>query len=389
MGTCESTLRVVGRTWVHQQHLPCMVAGASLTLVSLQPTFCEAHLNGKDFLFKHHDQVPMPPRLRGRAQQQVLINAPELKERQLMAENKRNIVLLGLTGVGKSTLANALTKSNHFVARDSFASVTSKVDYKDVVRYRVIDTPGFFDTTMSPEDVGKALQEFSNIACEGIAAIVIVVRSGRITEENEAVIKFIEGVLGTDALKKYGIMVVTHTRKSTQDLYSEVMSLPEDNLGRQLAQKLDGRIIGVEKPGIWAGFRSGHPQTVLKQVDQLFAQNEHKAVDCDMMHWDRVKDQLQREFEENTLELRQAHERDREVYVETAAKLEQEVAETQQQIQDAKLELAEVEQRENTLQKLLEEQQRLREQDSDNQRQLHMQQLLLLQLLYSCCCSCS
>lgn len=188
-------------------------------------------------------------------------------------------------------------------------SVTSKVQYKDVeaswfskvppATYRVIDTPGFFDTTMSQEQVAQALKEFASVAREGLAAILIVVRNGRFTEENQAVLKFVELVLGREALSKYGVLVVTHTDKGCTKLKHEFEALPEYNLGRQIAGVVQGRIVSVGP--------DSDVSNLYKQIECVFAHNKYKALDCDMMNFERVKLQQEKEYEEVTRALRDAH----------------------------------------------------------------------------------
>jgi len=75
-------------------------------------------------------------------------------------KNVRNILLIGRTGNGKSTLANVLiNKNNNFeeVFKESASSVseTKGVQIEEVmeydIKYRVIDTVGIGDTKMTLE----------------------------------------------------------------------------------------------------------------------------------------------------------------------------------------------------------------------------------------------
>eukprot|EP00931_Biecheleriopsis_adriatica_P073879 TRINITY_DN48086_c0_g1_i1.p1 TRINITY_DN48086_c0_g1~~TRINITY_DN48086_c0_g1_i1.p1 ORF type:complete len:444 (-),score=81.46 TRINITY_DN48086_c0_g1_i1:67-1332(-) len=307
MGANQSVARVVGRHCM-QRHVS-FAAAVCVHYAQSHATnsYCQGSSAGGSIHGKHAPQGLMPATLGARTKQEVLVPALQMKEHQLGPDSKRNIVLLGLTGAGKSTLGNGMTKSKKFATADSMVSVTSTVDCMDFGKYRVIDTPGFFDTTMGHEEAAEALKTFANLAREGLAAVIIVVRNGRFTEENQAVIKFIEAVLGAEALGKYGIMVITGTFKSSEELRSELASLPEDNLGRKLADRLGGRVLAVGNPGPFSFCRKANPESVLKAAEQLFNFNAYNAIDCDMMNWNRVKEQMELEFQESTRAMREEH----------------------------------------------------------------------------------
>lgn len=61
--------------------------------------------------------------------------------------------------------------------------MTSEVQYTDFEYrghpVRVIDTPGFFDTTMPAEEIQEALSQFGDLAREGITALLVVVKKER------------------------------------------------------------------------------------------------------------------------------------------------------------------------------------------------------------------
>ena len=101
-------------------------------------------------------------------------------------------------------------------------SVTSEIQYTDFEYkghpVRVIDTPGFFDTSMAPEEIQRALGQFGDVAREGITALLVVVKKERLTAENAAVCEFVHCVLGDGALRKYGLMVMTHSSDATAAL---------------------------------------------------------------------------------------------------------------------------------------------------------------------------
>ena len=71
-----------------------------------------------------------------------------------VSQQRRNIIVLGKTGAGKSTVANQILGTNHFEVSTSTQSVTRRVRNGearltvDGVDYniKIIDTVGLFDT---------------------------------------------------------------------------------------------------------------------------------------------------------------------------------------------------------------------------------------------------
>lgn len=148
--------------------------------------------------------------------QQVLLKPPDMMELTVSEDTKRNVLLVGLTGVGKSETGNRMCRfqffqNQPFSTSSSLVSVTSKVDYEDVPvgkwpggwkawsphtwvneklpkhQYRIIDAPGFFDTSLSHEQVSQCLDTFGTVAREGLAAIIVVVKDGHHTRESGGV----------------------------------------------------------------------------------------------------------------------------------------------------------------------------------------------------------
>uniref|UniRef100_A0A3Q2E6V8 AIG1-type G domain-containing protein n=1 Tax=Cyprinodon variegatus TaxID=28743 RepID=A0A3Q2E6V8_CYPVA len=116
---------------------------------------------------------------------------------------KRNIVLFGLQGAGKSSSGNTILGSQVFESDCGFNSCTKKclthsarIGSQEIT---LIDTPGLSDFKQSPEEVATAIVNALNE--EEIHAFVIVVKIDRVCEAHRDMFQCLPILFGTDALK--------------------------------------------------------------------------------------------------------------------------------------------------------------------------------------------
>ncbi|CAI2167932.1 4667_t:CDS:10 [Funneliformis geosporum] len=133
-------------------------------------------------------------------------------ETQIQKNDIKNILLIGRTSSGSSTLVNVISGTDKFKEGHSAISETRDIQTEEFeyegIKYRIIDTPGFDHTLLPIEEILNKIIEAVYSIKDGISQILFVF-GGKITEKEVTIFHSLKEVFG-EGITKYITIVRTN-----------------------------------------------------------------------------------------------------------------------------------------------------------------------------------
>ncbi|XP_069053169.1 GTPase IMAP family member 4-like [Lepisosteus oculatus] len=186
------------------------------------------------------------------------------------AEPEMRIVLLGLTGGGRSSSGNTLLGRPAFRSDVSSSSVTRECQVDTAVtcgrRVTVIDTPGFFHTQIPEDDLKREVMRCVTLCPRGPHAFLLVLKADAHDDEERAALRRVLSWFGDEALR-YTLVLFTRGDEldgPVQDFYGGDADMAE------LVRRCGGRshAFDNERPD-----ERGQVAALLDKLDRMVDEN--------------------------------------------------------------------------------------------------------------------
>uniref|UniRef100_A0A8C2ZJP1 AIG1-type G domain-containing protein n=1 Tax=Cyclopterus lumpus TaxID=8103 RepID=A0A8C2ZJP1_CYCLU len=206
-------------------------------------------------------------------------------------ENSHRIAVLGKTGVGKSSLANTIFGEQRFKIGHTVNSETRKcqAETKSVNggNITLIDTPGFFDTNRSEEELKSEIVRCITEFAPGPHAFLIVLKVERFTEQEQAVVTKIDQYFSEEVLQ-FATVLFTHGDQLPEGETIEEF-IHDNKLVSDLVTKCGGRCHVIDNK-YWKNnqqdeYRNNQFQVkeLLKTIDKMVEENEGRCYTNEML----------------------------------------------------------------------------------------------------------
>ena len=152
-----------------------------------------------------------------------------MAELVLPDQEGRNVIVVGKTGCGKSSLCNMIIGRSYkkFTSAACLSSVTKEVSHRithferkddEPLLVAIFDTMGLFDTSMmSNLEIMKKVKQYANkYAPSGVNLILFVLKQGRFTPEEKEAFDFVAKRFGRE-ISGISALVITHCDTDSEE----------------------------------------------------------------------------------------------------------------------------------------------------------------------------
>ena len=205
----------------------------------------------------------------------------------------RNIIVVGKTGCGKSTVGNRFLgvepfkiSSNPVSTSSAARPAMSSFIYNNVhYNLTVIDTIGFFDQKLTNYQIMKDIKDAIKKFVKGLHLIVFVVKEGRFTDEEKKTFDIIHNAFAVD-IDPISAMVITGCEGKKKEVV--IKAYQDDSVTKDMMSCMKKGIYPVGFPDL-SKYSSPMREIYEEEAKRGEAELQRLVVGCDEM---LLKDQL-------------------------------------------------------------------------------------------------
>jgi Leucine-rich repeat (LRR) protein len=186
-----------------------------------------------------------------------IISFESKRKQQETINNIKNILLIGRTGNGKSTLANVLTGTKSFAESESAVSKTRNIQHEqfnvDDNKYLIIDTPGLGDTKLSQEKILDIIAEAVYLVKEGVSQVLFISK-GRFDQFEMATYDLLRTIIFDAEVVKYTTLIRTNFAEfeDEEECKKDLVAMKRESDLAEVVGSCQNRVIHVDNPPIKA-----------------------------------------------------------------------------------------------------------------------------------------